>query len=150
MIVADTNLVAYLLTPGERTEAAESARVRDPEWVDPEWVAPPLWRSELRSVLVQHLRAGSLDPTTALAAWTDAEALLRVGTMEPDTGLALHAALERGLSAYHAEFVSLAETLSVPLVTDDRRVLKACPDIAVAIDAFAEGAGSSGADTPGR
>ena len=139
MIVADTNLVAYLLTPGERTEAAEAVRARDPEWV-----APPLWRSELRSVLVQHLRVGSLDAETAIAAWTDAEALLRAGTREPETSRTLHAAVEHGLSAYDAEFVALAEALDVPLVTDDRRVLRACPDIAVAIADFAEGADAVG------
>lgn len=140
MIVADTNLVAYLVMAGDRTEAAEDVLRRDARWT-----APPLWRSELRSVIVQHLRAGRLDVSATAAVWARAEALLGAGTREPETGRILHVALDRGLSAYDAEFIALAATLGVPLVTDDRRVLKACPDIAVSIDTFAEGA-----DTPGR
>lgn len=145
MIVADTNLVAYLLIPGERTEAAEAVRARDPGWV-----APPLWRSEFRSVLVQHLRVNSLDRTTALAAWDDAEALLSGREQTAEAARILDAALRRTLSAYDAEFVALAEKLGVPLVTGDRRVLKACSDVAVSIDDFARGADAPGADVPDR
>lgn len=112
---------------------------------DARWTAPPLWRSELRSVIVQHLRAGPLDVPETATAWARAEVLLGAGTREPETGRILHAALEWGLSAYDAEFVALAESLDVPLVTDDRRVLTACPASAVAIDAFAQGE-----DIPGR
>lgn len=135
MIVADTNLVAYLVLAGDRTESAEGVLRRDARWV-----APPLWRSELRSVLIQHLRAGQLDLSAAAAVWVRAEALLGAGTREPETGRVLDAALRHGLSAYDAEFVALAEALGVPLVTDDRRVLRACPGIAVAIEAFASDA----------
>ena len=140
MIVADTNLVAYLLIPGERTEAAEAVRARDSGWV-----APPLWRSEFQSVLVQHLRVNSLDRTTALAAWSDAEALLSGREQAAEAVRILDAALHHTLSAYDAEFVALAEELGVPLVTGDRRVLKACPDVAVSIEDFARDA-----DAPDR
>lgn len=134
MIVADTSLVAYLLLAGERTEAAEAVLLRDAQWA-----APPLWRSELRSVLVQHLRAGSLTPDEAAAVWARAEVLLAPDTPAPETGLVLQAALTRGLSAYDAEFVALAAELAVPLVTDDRRILEACLDLAISIDDFAAG-----------
>lgn len=132
MIVADTNLVAYLVLAGDRTEAAEAVLLRDARWA-----APPLWRSELRSVLVQHLRAGRLDASATAAVWVRAEVLLDAGTREAETGRTLNAALEWGLSAYDAEFVALAEEFGVPLVTDDRRVLRACPNVAVSIDDFA-------------
>jgi len=39
------------------------------------------------------------------------------------------------LSAYHAEFVALAEILGVPLVTDDRAILKCWPGHALSLDA---------------
>jgi predicted nucleic acid-binding protein len=40
------------------------------------------------------------------------------------------------LSAYDAEFVALAEELSVPLVTEDKAVLKAFPETALSMDGF--------------
>jgi hypothetical protein len=46
MIVADTNLLVYLLLPGDRTGKVQQFDLRDPAWV-----APLLWRSELIKVL---------------------------------------------------------------------------------------------------
>ncbi len=134
MIVADTNLVAYLLLEGERTEEAEAVLLRDPHWT-----APALWKSEFRSVLVQHLRAGLLQPDEAAAVWAWAEVLVSVPLQEADTGRVLEAALTRGLSAYDAEFVALAKGLGVPLVTSDQRVLASCPDVALSPAAFTQG-----------
>ena len=54
MIVVDTNVLAYLWLPGERTTAAERLLKRDPDWN-----APLLWRSEFRSVLAGCLRRGT-------------------------------------------------------------------------------------------
>jgi len=49
----------------------------------------------------------------------------------------LDIAAERGLSAYDAQFIAVAIRLEVPLVTADRRVLNACPDLAVPPARFA-------------
>ena len=44
---------------------------------------------------------------------------------------------ETPLSAYDCEFVALASTLGIPLVTADKAVLKAFPDRALTMEAFA-------------
>lgn len=143
MIVADTNLVVYAALLGERTEAAGRVRARDPGWV-----APPLWRSEFRNVLVTHVRAGRLSPERAREIWEAASGLVR--DVEVDPVAALGAAFAYGLSGYDAEFVALAEGLALPLVTDDRRVRAACPEVAVSLDEFAAGGPGAEADAPGE
>ena len=127
MIVADTNLLVYLTLKGERTDAARLVRVRDSDWV-----APPLWRSEFRNALVQNVRHDLISPARAQEIWQKAPSAVR--DVEIDPVAALDIAFERGLSGYDAEFVALAETLGVPLVTDDGRVLRACPGVAVSLD----------------
>jgi predicted nucleic acid-binding protein len=54
-----------------------------------------------------------------------------------ETGEILRLADESGCSAYDCEFVALARALSVPLVSNDREVLKAFPAIAVPLAAYA-------------
>ena len=132
MIVADTNLIVYTAVLGSRTEAGLRVRARDADWV-----APPLWQSEFRNALVQNVRHGLVSLEDAKAIWETA--LLLVRDLEVDPVAALDAAFTYRLSGYDAEFVALAEALGVPLVTDDGRVLKACPRTAVSLDDFAAG-----------
>ena len=131
MIVADTNLVSYLLIQGERTEEARGVWARDAEWV-----APPLWRSEFLNVLAIAHRAGVLSEEQARLAWQRAKALMAGREVEPDGDRVLSFALERGITAYDAHFVAVAADLGVPLVTSDRAVLERCSDIACAIEHF--------------
>lgn len=56
--------------------------------------------------------------------------------MIPDN-LVLDALENSALSAYDCEFVALASLLGVPLVTADKAVLKAFPDRALSMQAFA-------------
>ena len=129
MIVADTNLVVYSVITGDRTAAAERVRQRDNDWT-----APLLWASEFRNVLATYVRADRLTPAQAHAAWVIGRALVRDVPVE--AAAVLDTAFARSLSDYDAEFVALAERLGVPLVTGDRRVLEACPEFAVSLDAF--------------
>lgn len=131
MIVADTNLIAYLLIRSESTPAAEAVLHQDPRWA-----APVLWRSELRNVLAMYLRNGHVTLPDALAYMQEAEALLAGHEYEVPSAPVLQLSMESGCSAYDCEFVHLARELDVPLVTSDRRVLEVFPDVAVAMTSF--------------
>jgi predicted nucleic acid-binding protein len=87
-------------------------------------------------VLATSVRLGRLTRAQAHAAWLVGRSLVEDASVEP--AAVLDAAFERGLSGYDAEFVAPAGRLRVPLVTDDRRVLTACPDVAVGLDAFGD------------
>ena len=134
MIVVDTNVIAYLLLPGDQTEAARRTFARDPAWA-----APALWRSELRNVLASYLRQQHLPLADAVAVQAEAEALLvgREYAVESAEVLALVNA--SGRSAYDCEFVAVAQSLGVPLVTSDRQLLGSFPGVAVALGVYGAG-----------
>lgn len=132
MIVIDTNLVAYLLLPGERTAEAEAVFERDPEWA-----APLLWRSELRNVLATYERKGALELDPALEVMTDAERLFSGNEYAVPSEPVLRAAADSGCSACDCEFVVLARDLDAPLVTADERVRTAFPETTTSPEEFA-------------
>lgn len=125
MIVVDTNVVAYLLLPGPQTQLAEALRRHDRQWA-----VPPLWRSEFRNVLTQHVRRDLLDLTAALALMHKAEGLLAAHEQPVASQQVLHLVTISSCSSYDCEFVAAAHQLEVPLITEDRAILKAFPTIA--------------------
>ncbi|NGX16038.1 type II toxin-antitoxin system VapC family toxin [Wenzhouxiangella sp. XN24] len=117
MIVVDTNVIAYLLLPGDRTKAAEALHRRDAEWA-----APLLWRSEFRNVLATLIRLGRIELPIAQAIQEQAERLLAPLEFAVDSESVLALAASSGCSAYDCEFVALADYLDVPLVSADRKL----------------------------
>ena len=95
MIVVDTNVIAYLFVPGDRTSAAEALRRRDTEWA-----APLLWRSEFRNMLATLIRLGRIELPTAQAIQEQAEQLLAPLEFALDSGTVLGLAATSGCSAY--------------------------------------------------
>ena len=132
MTVVDTNVVAYLWLPGDFTAAAERLLVDDAEWA-----VPLLWRSEFRSVLAGAHKRRSLTLPRANDIAAAAEAQLRGREYAVDTARVLAFASRSRCSTYDCEFVALAHDLGVRLVTNDIAVLRAFPDVAVALQHFA-------------
>ena len=138
MIVVDSNVIAYCWINGPLTEAAQRVRA-----LDPDWHAPILWRSELRSILAGYLRDGTLDDAQ-IARIMDAVETALDGREHLVSSAGVFALVGRSkLSAYVAEFVALAETLGVPLVTANRAVLKEFPERALTMEAFEARVGGS-------
>jgi len=131
VIVVDTNVVVHLFVPSDRTADSERVYRRDPEWA-----APSFWRSELANTLVTLVRADRLRLQTATQVMRHAEDRMTPREYGVAFRRVIELAVESGCSGYDCEFVALAEALGTPLVTTDRRVLKAFPRIAVAPDVF--------------
>jgi len=125
VIVVDTNVLAYLILPGERSEAAQALLRRDAEWA-----APLLWRSELRQVLSSYVQRGDVSLEAGADLWSRADTVLAGRQHLVPTRLVLMLAASSGCSAYDCEYVALAQLLSVPLVTEDRELLGAFADVA--------------------
>jgi predicted nucleic acid-binding protein len=135
MIVADVNLIAYYLIPGQFTKAAEGARARDNSWT-----APALWSTEFLNVFATNVREKEISREAALAAWDAAHQVIP-GTHEVqiDSVALLDLSVASRIATYDCEYVLYARTLGIPLVTNDKRVLNEFPDVAISIDDFAAG-----------
>lgn len=133
MIVADTNLVVALLVPGPQSEAAERVLAADPDWC-----GPPLLFSELRNVVALYARRAALAASQCEAVVSEARRLVACREEGADAdSRVLRLAADSGCTAYDCEFVALAERLGARLVTWDRQVLAAFPDLAQCPEDFA-------------
>lgn len=126
MIVADTNTIAYLYLPTAQTNDVVSLLHKDPHWV-----APLLWRSEFRNVLALYIRKGIIDVSTATAMQTQAEQQLADNEYTVNSIDVLALASQSGCSAYDCEFVSLANSLNLKLITGDKKLIQLFPEIAM-------------------
>jgi len=133
MIVVDTNVIASLLLPtSQHTEAAMNLLKADRDWA-----APLLWRSEFCNMLATGVRNEWMTEEQATAALVSAEEVMDGGEYSVPIGAVLRTANASKCTAYDSEFVVLAQDLGVKLVTLDRAVLKAFPDVAVSLILYA-------------
>jgi predicted nucleic acid-binding protein len=131
VIVADTNLIAYLLVDGPFTKEARAVYEKDNDWV-----APSFWRSEFRNVLVLSLRRSVMTFTEALEVMEDADLLMEGKDRDSASSRILRLAADSGCSAYDCEFVALAQDLGVPLVTSDRALIEKFKPAVVSMKIF--------------
>lgn len=132
MIVVDANVVLPLLREDALTAASQN--VRD---ADSNWVVPSLLKSEIANALLKDIKAGFLTMDVAMqATGTGAEIIAKARIVEPSIRDVLLSAHESGLTAYDATYVVLARSLGVVLVTEDKQILRACPDVARSMKQF--------------
>ncbi|PSB05974.1 VapC toxin family PIN domain ribonuclease [Pleurocapsa sp. CCALA 161] len=133
MIVADTNLIAYLMIEGDFTPQAELVYQ-----LDSNWIAPYLWRSEFRNILALYLRKNYLSMAEAKTIMAQAEALMKNKEFELDSASILEMIENSTLSAYDCEYVVLAKKLGINLITNDKKILKSFPDLAVSLESYGQ------------
>ena len=130
MIVVDSNILAYLYLPGDRTAAAEALLEQDPEWA-----APVLWRSEFRNILAGYMRRKTITFDQARSLQSEAESLLAGAEFEVDSSSVLELVRDSDCSAYDCEFIALAIKLNTKLVTVDKKLLREFPTRAIVLAA---------------
>ncbi|MBP9713811.1 MAG: type II toxin-antitoxin system VapC family toxin [Sterolibacterium sp.] len=130
MIVVDTNVLAYLYLPGDRTADAEALLERAPEWA-----VPVLWRSEFRNILASYMRRKTLTFDQACSLQSEAESLLSGAEFDVDSRTVLELVRDSDCSAYDCEFIALATKLNTKLVTADKKLLRSFPTHTIALTA---------------
>ncbi len=127
-VVVDTNVVAYLLlgTEGFVNEARGCFDIVSHP------IAPAHWEAELTNVVWMAVRSGVLAPEEGPVRLSLAR---RLGIESAATDTLCQGALLRsvtsGIAVYDTLFVELAVRSKCPLVTFDKALLKAFPEIAV-------------------
>jgi len=134
MIVVDANiLVGFMCMPAHQPLAGR-ARTRDACWV-----LPPLWKHEFLNAIALLVRHRHFTAADAAAIWIEGSAAFEPNEHAPDLAAALHLALVHGITTYDAQYVVLAEMLNVPLLTEDRELLRKFPRRAVSLETFCGG-----------
>ena len=131
MIVADSNLVAYLLIPGDKNALADEILLKDSDWA-----VPLICRSEVRNILTLYMRHEGMSLSQAKRTMEKAEILWRNTEFAVPSDDVLELTSRHNVTAYDGEFVVLAKQLGVPFVTFDKPVRKACPNIAIDPEEF--------------
>ena len=131
MIVVDTNTIAYLYLPTDYTADVEAVLEKDPLWI-----APLLWRSEFRNILALYVRKNIIDLDTAVQMQAQAEQQLAGNEYSVNSAVVLTLAKDSGCTAYDCEFISIAKLLNSKLVTADKKLIAAFPDIAMSAKDF--------------
>jgi len=131
MIVVDANVVVAFLLDTPFTPEARAIYARDGRWA-----APPLCQLEAENALLQETRARKIALRDAVGAAETVRGLLVNRTDGCVSSAILTTAFSSGLTAYDATYVVLARSLGVLLITEDKQMLRACPDVARSMKQF--------------
>ena len=134
MIASDCTLIAQFFL-----EAPDTERARQIALLDSDWLVPPLWRSELRSVLRKYLLRKDVTLEQSVRIMSAAESMLEPGEVVLSSADVMAVVASSGCSAYDAEYVSIARSFGVPLITADRRLRDQFPGVAVSAAEFLAG-----------
>ncbi len=131
MIIADTNIISYLLLPTSYTDSVESLYK-----IDPDWSAPILWKSEFRNVMALYLRKKIITLEKAMQLQDTAESIIIQNEYDVSSSQVLALIDKSNCSSYDCEFVALAHHFDTKLVTQDKKILKEFPSTTISVSDF--------------
>jgi predicted nucleic acid-binding protein len=131
MIVVDANILVYLVIDGDMSEAALRLQAKDPDWR-----TSPLWEYEFGNALTLMIVQKHLSTTKATQYLHGAKTIFSPFETPVDSELALQLAAEKRISFYDAQYLALAQTLDVPLITEDKALRKAAGNLAFSLHDF--------------
>lgn len=131
MIVADTCIIFALFNQTFITERAQEVLEKDSSWI-----FPTLWREEYANVLSKLCRKEHRNIEEVINHFNTTLASIQKCEVPVDVSNALEISIQYKISVYDAHFVSLALEYDIPLVTEDKEVLKKCSGIALNMNGF--------------
>lgn len=131
MIVADTNIISYLLLATSYSDTVDELYK-----LDSEWLAPTLWKSEFRNVIALYLRKEIITFEKALQLQETAESMMARNEFDVSSAQILALIEKSNGSPYDCEFIALAQHLDIQPVTQDKKILREFPSIAIPVVDF--------------
>ncbi len=131
MIVVDANILVYSLIEGDYSPLVHKLRERDMDWR-----TTGLCLHEILNVLATYQRRGILTLAQCKKLLDHAERFMKVAQCEVKMNAALAVAAKYAITGYDAQYVALAQSLHVPLITEDRKLRDAVPGIAFSMQEF--------------
>jgi predicted nucleic acid-binding protein len=131
MIPVDANILAYYFIDGPFTKLARQVFAKDKEWV-----VPPLWKHEFISILLKIARQGTKNEAYLLTLLENANALIEGNEKPVDLRQAFHLAIQYRVSSYDAQYLALAQTLGISLLTEDNKLRQSAPDLTMSMQTF--------------
>jgi predicted nucleic acid-binding protein len=131
MIVVDTNIISYLLIPNDTYNPLAEAIYQK----DSRWSSPLLWRYEFMSVLSIYLRKDLMDVASCKSVYKEAMDLVISGPIS-NSDAVFNIVQQSSLSSYDCEFVALAMQTGLPLITEDKKILREFPDVAFSMKTY--------------
>ncbi len=131
MIVADTNVISYLIIPGTgfHRSAVELFEF------DKHWTAPISWQYEFLNILSLYLKKSIIDTKTCRILF--GKSLEMIETVKPQNfDTTFHLIENSRLSVYDCAFIALAKEFRLPLLTEDKKILVEFPDIAFSMESY--------------
>ncbi|MCC5805255.1 MAG: type II toxin-antitoxin system VapC family toxin [Opitutales bacterium] len=132
MIVVDNTVLSDLILGADAVR--ESAKILVLE--DPDWISASLWRFEFGNVLWKIFRSPgdeweNVESPKVVFEAADAALLETVESL--DSCEIFSIATHSDLTFYDASYVWLARERGLKLRTRDKKILRKCPDVAVAM-----------------
>ncbi len=131
MIVIDANILIYSLIESEQTFRVHQLRERDADWR-----TAPLCLHEVLNVLTTFQRNKRLTLTQCQQLLGHAQRFMEQAQVQIDLNHAISLAAQYKLTGYDAQYVALAQMLDLPLITEDRKLRQAVPQIACSLQTY--------------
>lgn len=122
MILIDTNIAVSFWIETDWTESVRQLFSRDDNWHTETYCLV-----EFSNVLTTYARQQLLSENRAKVLLYEAESFLSAGFHTANHHDALSLALRLKVSAYDARFLIIAQSLNLPLITEDKRLRNAAP-----------------------
>ena len=126
MIVVHANLIGNLFIDTKDFPLTTQVFEKDPDWY-----APILWQSEVRSIVTNYFRHRLLPLEKALRIMDEAHGLMAEHERFISSTLVLELVGASKCTSYDCEYVALAKEMKLTLVTFDKQVVGAFPEIAI-------------------